>query len=259
MLGSATLDDVKRRLLPKFVALSSDEMYRVRKASGECLVDVSRALGVLPWRLHFGDVWNADNNAKGSNSSGGGGDAIGQQQQQQTFYKVRTPDQILTLQNTIHECHEIRRRALCAIAKKLLDDTNKFVRYGMMQFLGPLIASFYPLDRGSMIGSMGGLLYDGNTNNNEKKSSTEGKSSKKSKQPTLGVLSIGVESVDVAKCSTGLERVILSSKGSLPSSSQILPTIGELCSIENILSYNHSLHGLELILHGESSLNHAIL
>jgi len=47
MLGSATLEDVKKRLLPKFVALSGDEMYRVRKASGECLVDVSRALGVL--------------------------------------------------------------------------------------------------------------------------------------------------------------------------------------------------------------------
>ena len=57
MLGSATLDDVKRRLLPKFVALSADEMYRVRKASGECLVDVSRALVMLPWRLHFRDVW----------------------------------------------------------------------------------------------------------------------------------------------------------------------------------------------------------
>ena len=32
-------------------------MYRGRKASGECLVDVSRALGVIPWRIHFGGVW----------------------------------------------------------------------------------------------------------------------------------------------------------------------------------------------------------
>ena len=40
------LEDVKRRLLPKFVALSGDEMYRVRKASGECLVDVFSATTV---------------------------------------------------------------------------------------------------------------------------------------------------------------------------------------------------------------------
>ena len=57
MLSSATQDDVKRRILPKFVALSGDDMYRVRKASGECLVDVNRALGVLLWRIHSGDVW----------------------------------------------------------------------------------------------------------------------------------------------------------------------------------------------------------
>ena len=37
------------------------------------------------------------------------------------------------------------------IAKNLLEDANKFVRYGMMQFLGPLIASFYPLDRGRSV------------------------------------------------------------------------------------------------------------
>ena len=39
------------------------------------------------------------------------------------------------LHNTVWECHEIRHRVLCAIARKLLEDTDKFVRYGMMQFL----------------------------------------------------------------------------------------------------------------------------
>ena len=76
MLGSATLEDVKKRLLPKFVALSGDEMYRVRKASGECLVDVSRALGVLPWRIHFGDVWMEEE------EDDGGGDG------ERAFYKL---------------------------------------------------------------------------------------------------------------------------------------------------------------------------
>jgi len=152
MLGSSTMDDVKRKLLPKFVSLSGDEMYRVRKASGECLVDVSRALSVLPWRLHFNDVW-IHRQQEGSID-------IEEKDKKYEYYKPRTNQQIDTLNKSIQECHEIRRRALCAISKKLLEDTNKFVRYGMMQFLGPLIASFYPLDRGSMIGCMGGLLYE---------------------------------------------------------------------------------------------------
>ena len=266
MLGSATLDDVKRRLLPKFVALSGDEMYRVRKASGECLVDVSRALSVLPWRIHFGDVWIDDDDKKkkkDKNNSDhemmmsevvGGGE---QQQQQRTmmFYKPRTKKQIAALHNTIRECNEIRRRALCAIAKKLLEDTNKFVRYGMMQFLGPLIASFYPLDRGSMIGGMGGLLYSHPPSSSEKEDGSGSSKKSKGKDGKLGMVGIGVESVDIAKSSTGLERVTLPSERATT-----LPIIGgELYTIENILSYNHSLHGLELILHGESSLNNGIL
>jgi len=245
MLGSSTMEDVKRKLLPKFVSLSGDEMYRVRKASGECLVDVSRALSVLPWRLHFDDVWIHQQQQEQDGQS-----VSEENEKNYEYYKPRTSQQIETLNKTIQECHEIRRRALCAISKKLLEDTNKFVRYGMMQFLGPLIASFYPLDRGSMIGCMGGLLYEttdrGNNSGGEKKN--DGK--KKSK---MGKLGIGVESIDIAKCSTGLQRVTLPSQRAKSLSSS------EISTIENILSYNHSLHGLELILHGESSLNHGIL
>ena len=253
MLGSSTMDDVKRKLLPKFVALSGDEMYRVRKASGECLVDVSRALSVLPWRLHFNDVWIHQHQQEQQD-----GQSI-EKDKNYDYYKPRTTQQIESLNKSIQECHEIRRRALCAISKKLLADTNKFVRYGMMQFLGPLIASFYPLDRGSMIGCMGGLLYetDNGCSNNNSNSGGETKSDGK-KKSKMGKLGIGVESVDIAKCSTGLQRVTLPSQRA-KSISSIGSSSSELCTIENILSYNHSLHGLELILHGESSLNHGIL
>lgn len=41
---------------------------------------------------------------------------------------------------------EIRRQKLVPICTNLLADNNKFVRHGMMQFLGPFIASFYPLE-----------------------------------------------------------------------------------------------------------------
>jgi len=231
MMSGATLEDVKRRLLPKFMALSGDEMYRVRKASGECLVDVSRALTMLPWRLHFVDVWvdevgydeENDNSDSNNNSVA-------------MFYKPRTNKQINDLHTTIRECHEIRRQALCSIAKKLLDDPNKFVRYGMMQFLGPLIASFYPLDRGSMVGGMGGLLFqsgDGNSANSN----------------NMGTLGVGVESLGIAKSFTGLERVGIN-RGI---------RMERFDCVEDILSYNHSLRGLELILHGESSISQNVL
>jgi hypothetical protein len=210
-LASASVDEVKKRLLPKFAALSGDEMYRVRKASGECLVDVSRALAVLPWRVHFEDVAPSDihNN--------------------HMYYKQRTKKQVEALSTSLAECLEIRRRILCGIAKNLLEDGNKFVRYGMMQFLGPLIASFYPLDRGSMVGAMGGLTFPNGTGN--------------------AVLSIGIESVGIAKGATGLERFLVAVESGDYSSS----------SVEEIMSYNHSLQGLELILHGESPISRSIL
>jgi hypothetical protein len=40
--------------------------------------------------------------------------------------------------------NSLRRSCLIPIAESLLADTNKFVRHGMMQFLGPFLASFYP-------------------------------------------------------------------------------------------------------------------
>lgn len=45
---------------------------------------------------------------------------------------------------------EMRRKVLIPIAIELLQDANKFVRHGMMQFLGPFIASFYPLQEGAL-------------------------------------------------------------------------------------------------------------
>ncbi len=236
MMSGATLEDVKRRLLPKFISLSGDEMYRVRKASGECLVDVSRALTLLPWRLHFGDVWvdDVDNEEEDDENGSGGNNNEDFHKSATMFYKPRSNQQINDLHNTIRECHEIRRQALCSIAMKLLDDPNKFVRYGMMQFLGPLIASFYPLDRGSMVGGMGGLLFQSGEDTNTSNGNT-----------AMGTLGVGVESLGIAKSFTGLERIGIT-RGI---------RMERFDSVEDILSYNHSLRGLELILHGESSIS----
>jgi serine/threonine-protein phosphatase 4 regulatory subunit 1 len=103
VLGGTSLEDAKQKILPAFEKLSRDDMYRVRKSTGECLVDMSRSMMILASKMD-------DKRAE----------------------EVKT----------------IRRALLVPIANRLLDDTNKFVRHGMMQFLGPFIASFYPLEEG---------------------------------------------------------------------------------------------------------------
>ena len=55
---------------------------------------------------------------------------------------------------------DLRRITLIPICLKLIQDANKFVRHGMMQFLGPFIASFYPY--GQALDSIlpGGLTFE---------------------------------------------------------------------------------------------------
>jgi serine/threonine-protein phosphatase 4 regulatory subunit 1 len=96
VLGGTTVEDAQTRILPAFELLSKDEIYRVRKSTGECLVDMSRSMMLL----------------------------------------VPTNDS--------SNVNALRRQTLIPIAETLLADANKFVRHGMMQFLGPFLASFYP-------------------------------------------------------------------------------------------------------------------
>lgn len=85
-------------ILKAFTTLSKDDIHRVRKSTGECLVDMSRALTILI-------------------------EAVPSQK-----------DHYL----------QWRRVYLLPIAEQLIQDSHKLVRQGMMQFLGPFIASFYP-------------------------------------------------------------------------------------------------------------------
>eukprot|EP00804_Cyclotella_cryptica_P008488 CCRYP_003988-RA/>CCRYP_003988-RA protein AED:0.03 eAED:0.03 QI:1474/0/0.5/1/0/0.5/2/375/661 len=84
-----------------------------------------------------------------------------------------------------------------------------------------------------MVGAMGGLMFaTGRGGGN-------------------AVLGVGVESVGIAKAATGLDRFLSAVDGSFCASGY--------GSMEEILSYNHSLHGLELILHGESPISRSVL
>jgi len=118
VVSGSSADDVKYNLIPWFVKLSEDDMHRVRKSVGECLVDMSRSLMLLPFApaSHLSTLDGKDDFSKMSRDQ----------------MKIAMMD--------------IRRQKLVPICTNLLSDNNKFVRHGMMQFLGPFIASFYPLE-----------------------------------------------------------------------------------------------------------------
>ena len=98
--------DIKTYLLPLFDSLSRDDMYRVRKACAESMVEMSGGIVIVSKRRE---------------------------------------------EEEISDVLSLRRTVLIPMCKMLLGDSNRFVRHGMMQFLGPFIASFYPLDETSTI------------------------------------------------------------------------------------------------------------
>jgi len=100
ILGACSLEDAKDQILLAFDLLSQDDLYRVRKSTGECLVDMSRSIMIL-----------ASRDSQEGNRE---------------------------------ELYELRRSTLIPIADRLIQDSHKVVRQGMMQFLGPFMASFYP-------------------------------------------------------------------------------------------------------------------
>eukprot|EP00555_Chaetoceros_dichaeta_P001685 CAMPEP_0198277726 /NCGR_PEP_ID=MMETSP1447-20131203/66000_1 /TAXON_ID=420782 /ORGANISM="Chaetoceros dichaeta, Strain CCMP1751" /LENGTH=1037 /DNA_ID=CAMNT_0043972769 /DNA_START=143 /DNA_END=3256 /DNA_ORIENTATION=+ len=147
------VDDVHRHLLPCFESLAEDGMYRVRKSVGECLVDMSRSLMLLPYC--------PDANVAAFGGGGGGRKDKGSQrkdtwkdkgsQRKDTFdFSKMDQEKLKTV------LMGMRRDTLVPICARLLGDTNRLVRQGMMQFLGPFIASFYPLE-----GADGGPEDDG--------------------------------------------------------------------------------------------------
>ena len=106
ILGACEFEDAVNLILPAFTRLSQDDIHRVRKSTGECLADMSRALVILS---------SAEKNP-----------------------------------SRLKELYEHRRTSLLPIAERLIQDPHKMVRHGMMQFLGPFMASFYPYQFSSL-------------------------------------------------------------------------------------------------------------
>eukprot|EP00559_Dactyliosolen_fragilissimus_P006164 CAMPEP_0184870550 /NCGR_PEP_ID=MMETSP0580-20130426/37877_1 /TAXON_ID=1118495 /ORGANISM="Dactyliosolen fragilissimus" /LENGTH=1086 /DNA_ID=CAMNT_0027372677 /DNA_START=39 /DNA_END=3299 /DNA_ORIENTATION=+ len=164
--GSAA-DDVHHNLLPAFVKLSKDDMYRVRKSVGECLVDMSRSLMLVA--------------KAGSNMSTLSVPSKNHSKHNQLIVQntlITTANEDMPDDEKYHQPNEflhlskpqlkevimdMRRKTLLPICTQFLSDTNKFVRHGMMQFLGPFIASFYPLEGAASIQQNVGIVEDMNT------------------------------------------------------------------------------------------------
>jgi hypothetical protein len=127
---------VRDVILPAVLALCKDPGFRVRRAAAQAL---PRVLGGTTVEDAYSKILPA--------------------------FEALSRDEIYRVRKSTGEClvdmsrsmmilaskdpnpravNALRRSSLIPIAESLLADANKFVRHGMMQFLGPFLASFYP-------------------------------------------------------------------------------------------------------------------
>ncbi len=134
--GSIPTQLVREVILPAVLALCKDPGFRVRRAAAQAL---PRVLGGTTAEDAYTRILPA--------------------------FEALSRDEIYRVRKSTGEClvdmsrsmmilaskdsnpravNALRRSSLIPIAENLLADANKFVRHGMMQFLGPFLASFYP-------------------------------------------------------------------------------------------------------------------
>jgi len=142
--GAGENDAIPRRLvremiLPAVLALTRDPGFRVRRSAAQALPRVLGGTSLEDARITILPAF--------------------EQLSRDEVYRVRKSTgeclvdmsrSMMILSNTAstpseaNDVNILRRQTLIPIAESLLGDANKFVRHGMMQFLGPFLASFYP-------------------------------------------------------------------------------------------------------------------
>merc|ERR1719162_2110121 len=126
---------VREMLLPAVLALCRDPGFRVRRAAAQALPRVLGGTSVEDSRkkiLPAFEVLSKDEVYRVRKSTG------------ECLVDMSRSMMILVRTNDPSNINALRRQTLIPIAESLLADANKFVRHGMMQFLGPFLASFYP-------------------------------------------------------------------------------------------------------------------
>ena len=126
---------VQEMILPAVLALCRDPGFRVRRAAAQALPRVLGGTTVEESRskiLPAFEVLSKDEVYRVRKSTG------------ECLVDMSRSLMILAKTNDSSNINALRRQTLIPIAENLLADANKFVRHGMMQFLGPFLASFYP-------------------------------------------------------------------------------------------------------------------
>jgi len=126
---------VQQMILPAVLALCRDPGFRVRRAAAQALPRVLGGTTVEESRnkiLPAFEILSKDEVYRVRKSTG------------ECLVDMSRSLMILVKKNDSSNINALRRQTLIPIAENLLADANKFVRHGMMQFLGPFLASFYP-------------------------------------------------------------------------------------------------------------------
>ena len=134
--GSILIELVRESILPTVLSLCTDPGFRVRRAAAQALPRVLGGTTVEDARtkiLPAFDTLSKDEIYRVRKSTGECLDDMS-----------RSLMILASKDKNPANVNALRREALIPIAENLLGDANKFVRHGMMQFLGPFLASFYP-------------------------------------------------------------------------------------------------------------------
>ena len=148
--AAVTPDMVSNEIVPPLLVLSTDAHFRVRRAAAQALPRLlagstagDAAARILPAlrKLAADDMYRVRK-------------AVGECLVDMSRGMMLLADSAAA--EPREGLMELRRTALISICAALLADPNKFVRRGMQQFLGPFLASFYPLGGSNDDGAGGG-------------------------------------------------------------------------------------------------------
>jgi PDZ domain len=136
---------VRSTVLPTILELSTDPSFRIRRCAAQAMPRILGACEledavnlILPafTRLSQDDIHRVRKSI---------GECLADMSRALVILSSAETDP-----NRLKELFEYRRKSLLPIAEKLIQDSHKMVRHGMMQFLGPFIASFYPYQFSSL-------------------------------------------------------------------------------------------------------------
>lgn len=133
---SIPVDLVRKAILPAVLSLCNDQGFRARRAAAQALPRVLAGTTVEDATMKILPAFEALSKDEVYRVRKSTGECLVDMSRSMMILSTR--DQNPSSVNAL------RRKSLIPIAESLLADSNKLVRHGMMQFLGPFLASFYP-------------------------------------------------------------------------------------------------------------------